>query len=249
MAVIIVFFLINALLKGNIDRHDLKTILTTQQQSAYSLEQKVSLIGKDLENQNKSSSYVNDTVVNVNKTLVSLSSTNNQVLNFTKSLDELQNIIKDPARRGVLGEQILGNILENTLSPGVCSLQYTFKGKQLRPDAVIFLREKIVPIDSKFSLTPYNLYMKSKEDTKKRYSNELNSALKKQITTTSRYILPEENTLDFAFMFIPSESLYYELLIRTVKLDRVETTFIDFALKKQVIIVSPNTLFAYLNSL
>ena len=253
LAIVIVILLVSTLLKGSTDRDNLKGIIMNQQQDASSLREKVALIGRDIENQRESSSSVNKTVIDVNRALVSLNSTNDQVLDFAKSLDELQNILKDPTKRGALGEQILGNILENTLPPGVYDLQYTFKKKhganRLRPDAIIRLREKIVPIDSKFSLTPYNHYMKSKKETKKRYSSALNTALKKQINDTSRYILPEEDTLDFAFMFIPSESLYYELLTRTVKLDKIETTFIDFAFKKQVIIVSPNTLFAYLTTI
>jgi len=144
--------------------------------------------------------------------LTRLDETNKQVIGFADQLKNLQDILKNPKQRGVLGEYYLETVLKNVLPPGSYKMQYPFKDGTI-VDAVVTVDKRIIPVDSKFSLENYNRIIQSQsEDEKKRYESAFLSDLKNRIEETSKYVKPEENTMDFAFMFIPSEAVYYDLL-------------------------------------
>lgn len=190
----------------------------------------------------------NQIVKDVTQRLTKLDETNKRVVNVADELKTLQNVLQNPKQRGVLGEYYLQTVLENVLPPGRFKMQYRFTDGEI-VDAAIFLQdEKILPVDSKFSLENYNRLV---EETDKARRDELTKLikndLKKRIDETAKYIRPNENTMDFAFMFLPSEAMYYDLLIANVGVtsrDLIEYAFQE----KKVIIVSPTSFLAYLQT-
>ncbi|MFA6446918.1 MAG: DNA recombination protein RmuC [Patescibacteria group bacterium] len=173
-----------------------------------------------------------------------------QVLNETTELQKLQDILKNPKQRGVLGEFFLENLLKNVLPPGHFQMQYKFRDGEI-VDAVVFIKDKIVPIDSKFSLENYNRIAvednpAEREKLEKLFVNDL----KDRVKETSKYIRPEEGTMDFAFMFIPHEAIYYDLLINKIGVIGEETENIiqRASSKYKVIVVSPTSFLAYLQT-
>ena len=188
-------------------------------------------------------------VEEVSKRLTKLDETNNRVVNVADELKTLQNALQNPKQRGVLGEFYLEQVLENVLPPNAFEIQYKFKNSEI-VDAVIFLdKNKILPVDSKFSLENYNRMIESKGEDRKILAKKVRDDLKKRIDETSKYIRPNENTMDFAFMFIPSESLYYDALTGVVGSQGSERDLIEYAFRdKHVIVVSPTSFMAYLQT-
>ena len=187
----------------------------------------------------------------VTEGLTKLDETNRQVISFADQLQSLQDILKNPKQRGVLGEYFLETVLKNVLPPGRFQMQYKFEDGDI-VDAVIFLeKDKILPIDSKFSLENYNRILETRDSVEKeRFSKLFKQDLKNRIDETAKYIRPKENTMDFAFMFIPSEGIYYDLLINRVGAVKASTRdLIEYAFQqKKVIIVSPTSFMAYLQT-
>lgn len=185
----------------------------------------------------------------VTQKLTKLDETNKQVVGFAEQMKSLENILKNPKQRGILGEYLLESLLGNILAPEQFQMQYKFKNGEI-VDSVIFFKDKIIPIDAKFSLEKYNMIMQ--ENDKKRretLEKEFKVDLKNRIDETSKYIRPIENTTDFAFMFIPAEGIYYNLLVYNVGTVEVNTQdLVEYAFKKHVIIVSPTSFFAYLET-
>lgn len=190
-------------------------------------------------------------VADVTQRLTKLDETNRRVVDVAEELKLLQNILQNPKQRGGLGEYYLETVLANVLPPHVYETQYKFKDSEI-VDAVIHVDgERIIPIDSKFSLENYNRLIEEKNKTARENLIKIfKTDVKKRIDETSKYIRPSEGTLDYAFMFIPSEAIYYDLLVNNVGAtgtnarDLIEYAFID----KKVIIVSPTTLLAYLQT-
>lgn len=187
----------------------------------------------------------------VTERLTQLDETNRRVVDITSELKTLQNVLQNPKQRGVLGEYYLSQVLENVLPPTQYKLQYGFKNGDI-VDAVIFLdKGKILPVDSKFSLENYNRIIERKDSgEREKLIRQFKQDLKSRIDETSKYIRPHEGTMDFAFMFIPSEAIYYDLLVNkvgtanTTARDLIEYAFRD----KHVIIVSPTSFMAYLQT-
>jgi DNA recombination protein RmuC len=182
--------------------------------------------------------------------LVKLEETNKQVVGFAGQLQSLENILKNPKQRGVLGEYYLETLLKNVLPPKAYEMQYQFKNGEA-VDAVIFVKDKIIPIDSKFSLENYNRIVQERDEAARAsLEKQFKIDLKNRIDETAKYIRPAENTMDFAFMFIPSEGIYYDLLVNQIGAVKVNThDLIEYAFKeKKVIIVSPTSFFAYLQT-
>ncbi|MFA5075913.1 MAG: DNA recombination protein RmuC [Patescibacteria group bacterium] len=176
--------------------------------------------------------------------------TGKRVEGFADQLQNLQDILKNPKQRGILGEYYLETVLKNILPPASYQMQYKFKNGEI-VDAVIFIKEKIIPIDSKFSLENYNKILEERDVSKKEELEKIfKQDLKNRIDETAKYIRPNENTMDFAFMFIPSEGVFYDLLINQVGAIKVNTAdLIEYAFKQRhVIIVSPTSFFAYLQT-
>jgi len=183
--------------------------------------------------------------------LTKLHETNKQVISFADQLQSLQDILKNPKQRGVLGEYYLETVLKNVLPPGRFQMQYQFEDGDT-VDAVIFLeKDKILPIDSKFSLENYNRILEARDTAERERLEKLfKQDLKNRIDETAKYIRPKEDTMDFAFMFIPSEGIYYDLLINQVGAVKSTTRdLIEYAFQqKKVIIVSPTSFMAYLQT-
>ena len=186
----------------------------------------------------------------VTERLARLDETNKQVMSVGDQIKSLESILKNPKQRGVLGEYYLENVLKNVLPPGSYQMQYKFKDNEI-VDAVVFVGDKIVPVDSKFSLENYNRVLSAPDDeARERYEKAFKNDLKNRIDETSKYIRPSEDTMEFAFMFIPSEGIYYDLLINKVGAVKISTEdLIEYAFKrKHVIIVSPTSFLAYLQT-
>lgn len=187
----------------------------------------------------------------VTKNLTELKESNKQVMGITDELKILQNVLSNPKQRGVLGEYYLASVLQNVLAPDQFTLQYKFKDGDI-VDAVIHLdKNRFLAIDSKFSLENYNRLGEEKDKIRRDGLGKLfKEDLKKRIDETAKYIRPSEGTLDYAFMFIPSEAIYYDLLINKVGLSNTSARdLIEYAFRdKHVIIVSPTTFMAYLQT-
>lgn len=186
----------------------------------------------------------------VTKGLTKLDETNRQVVSFADQLQNLQDILKNPKQRGILGEYYLETLLKNVLAPGQYQMQYAFSNGEI-VDAAVFVKDKVIPIDSKFSLDNYNRLSETsdvleKERLEKIFLNDL----KLRITETAKYIRPEEGTMEFAFMFIPHEAIYYDLLINKIGAvtEDTENLIQRAAGKYKVIIVSPTSFLAYLQT-
>lgn len=191
----------------------------------------------------------------VSEKLVKLDETNKQVVNFSSQLQNLQDILKNPKQRGVLGEYFLEETLKNVLPPNSYEMQYKLgkskDGGDLIVDAVVKVKDKLIPVDSKFSLENYERIINSNDkDEREKLEKLFKQDLKNRIDETSKYILPEKGTMDFAFMFIPSESIYYDLLVNSVGAVKVNTRdLVEYAFReKKVIIVSPTSFLAYLQT-
>ncbi len=186
----------------------------------------------------------------VTQGLTKLDETNKQVVSFADQLQSLQDILKNPKQRGILGEYYLETLLKNVLAPSQYQMQYGFKNGEI-VDAAVFVKDKIIPVDSKFSLENYNRMIETSDPTEKaRLEKLFVNDLKQRIVETSKYIRPEEGTMDFAFMFIPHEAIYYDLLINKIGAitEDTENLIQRAAGKYKVIIVSPTSFLAYLQT-
>jgi len=189
-------------------------------------------------------------VSDVTQRLAKLDETNKRVIGVADELKTLQNVLQNPKQRGVFGEYYLESVLDNILPSKNYQMQYKFKDGEI-VDAVVFLdRGQILPIDSKFSLENYNrMVSEDKKPEREKLLARVRTDLKNRIDETSKYIRVSENTMDFAFMFIPSESLYYDLLIGDVGTGSSSRDLIEYAFRdKKVIIVSPTSFMAYLQT-
>lgn len=173
-----------------------------------------------------------------------------QVFTIAEQLQNLERVLKNQKQRGNLGEASLELILSNILPPTSFKMQYEFPGGET-VDAVIFTKEGVIPVDAKFSLDNYSrLVNETNEERKLELEKDFKNDLKKRIDETAKYVRPKDGTLPFAFMYIPAEGIYYDLLINEVGSVKVNTrNLIDYAYnEKKVIIVSPTTFAAYLQS-
>lgn len=189
-------------------------------------------------------------IADVTDRLAKLDETNKQVIDFSSQLQNLQDILKNPKQRGVLGEYFLEETLKNVLPPNSYQMQYPFKNGDI-VDAVVFVKEKVIPIDSKFSLENYERILNCSDAAEReKLEKSFKQDLKNRIDETAKYVRPAEKTMDFAFMFIPSEAIYYDLLINKIGAVKVNTRdLIEYAFRdKKVIIVSPTSFLAYLQT-
>lgn len=188
------------------------------------------------------------TEVRVEQTKTNESTTRFMVI--AEQLANLEKVLKHQKQRGNLGEASLELILSNILPPGSYKMQYEFPGGET-VDAVVVTKEGVIPIDAKFSLDNYQRLVNAiddaqREELEKQFKNDL----KMRIDECAKYVRPKDGTLPFAFMYIPAEAIYYDLLINEVGSVKVNTrNLIDYAYnEKKVIIVSPTTFAAYLQS-
>ena len=205
---------------------------------------------KNIDFLQKQSGASNQLVQQVTSKLEKLDATNKQIVGFATQLQSLENILKNPKHRGILGEYFLESLLSNVLAPDQFKMQYQFKNNEA-VDAAIFVKDKIIPVDAKFSLEKYNRIQEETDKTRReQLEKEFKQDIKTRIDETSKYIRPNEDTMDFALMFIPAEGIYYNLLVSSVGAVVVSSqNLIEYANTKKVIIVSPTTFIAYLQTI
>jgi DNA recombination protein RmuC len=247
----------------------------------HTVDNKMGELGKTVDNKiGETTRQVNESMRNqfgesaklirdVTEGLTKLDETNRQVVSFADQLQSLQDILKNPKQRGVLGEYYLETLLKNVLPPGNFEMQYKFANGEI-VDAAVFIgsssmsgapslsstsgvtaSRKIIPVDSKFSLENYNRLVAEKNPSERdRLEKAFVNDLKARILETSKYIRPNEGTMDFAFMFIPHEAVYYDLLVNKIGAlaEDSESLIQRAAGKYKVIIVSPTSFLAYLQT-
>ena len=228
--------------------NDSLTMLQQQiHQVNQALDSKLSESNKSMRIQFQESAKI---IRDVTEKLTKLDDTNKQVVGFAQQLQSLENILTNPKQRGILGEYYLETVLKNVLPPNAYQLQYAFDDGEV-VDAAIFIKDKIIPVDSKFSLENYNRIVQEKNEAERnKLEKQFKLDLKTRIDETAKYIKPNKGTMDFAFMFIPAEGIYYDLLINQVGAVKVATRdLIEYAFRdKHVIIVSPTSFHAYLQT-
>jgi DNA recombination protein RmuC len=255
IVLVIGFAIVFWLLKNRKPGHESESMLMMQEQiksMAKTLDEKLSESTKlAQEFMSKQFSTSTRIITDVTEKLTKLDETSKQVLNYQDQLKKLEDILKNPKQRGILGEYYLETLLKSAFNPKQYQMQYQFKNGDA-VDAVLFMGDKVIPIDSKFSLENYNRIVEEsdpakREELEKMFKNDL----KKRIDETAKYIRPQENTTDFAFMFIPAEGIYYDLLVNQVGAIKVNTRdLIDYAIhERKVHIVSPTTFYVTLQSL
>lgn len=185
----------------------------------------------------------------VRQNLGELSKATQQVFDVGKDIAGLQEILRAPKLRGVLGELFLGELLGQILPPNHFTLQHRFKSGEI-VDAVVRLGQFLVPVDSKFPLENFRRVVESKSDEERKAARKKFSMdIKKHIDAIAdKYILPDEGTFPFALMYIPAENVYYETIIKDENLGD-EKSLSAYSLERKVIPVSPNSLYAYLQAI
>ncbi|MBP6925602.1 MAG: DNA recombination protein RmuC [Candidatus Pacebacteria bacterium] len=227
-------------------------ITRRQEDLKSSVQDKLGESSRDLHESMKHQSSESMKIIrDVTERLTKLDETNRQVVSFADQLQSLQDILKNPKQRGILGEYYLETLLKNIMPPGSYQMQYAFPNGDI-VDAVVFIKDKIIPIDSKFSLENYNRIVEATDKTERdRLEKLFVNDLKNRITETAKYIQPSQNTMEFAFMFIPHEAIYYDLLINKIGAmasEDTENLIQRAASKYKVIIVSPTSFLAYLQT-
>lgn len=224
-----------------------------QTQLTERLDKNQELMRESIQKQFAASSKI---ITEVTEKLTKLDDTNKRVVDVAGELKVLQNVLQNPKQRGVLGEYYLDQVLKNVLPPDryklQCKIGKTDDGLELICDAVIMLdKGKMLPVDSKFSLENYNRLVESNDKLEReQLAKAFKADLKGRIDETAKYIRPRDGTMDYAFMFIPSEAIYYDLLINKVGVTNTSARdLIEYAFReKNVIIVSPTTFMAYLQT-
>jgi DNA recombination protein RmuC len=262
LAIVIILILINALalfifakkLGGKKDGNEgegMKLLLTQLHEFSRTVDNKMSETNKMMSESVRAQFGESAKLIReVTQGLTKLDETNKQVISFTDQLQSLQDILKNPKQRGILGEYYLETLLKNVLPPGSYEMQYGFPDGTI-VDAVVFVKDKIIPIDSKFSLENYNRIVEEKNEVEREKLEKVFVAdLKNRIAETSKYIQPSQGTMDFAFMFIPHEAIYYDLIVNKIGAlkEDSETLIQRAASKHHVLIVSPTSFLAYLQT-
>jgi DNA recombination protein RmuC len=236
--------------RGDADKELKDELKEIRKELSESRDKSLESLQRQFEESGRISRDANSRIKEITSQLEKIHTDNQHVVDVKNQLGKLTDILANPKQRGSLGEYFLETLLQNVFAPNQYQLQYKFKNGD-KVDAVIFIKDKIVPIDSKFSLENYNRIIDEKDETKKgEFEKLFKQDLKVRIEETAKYIRPTEGTMDFAFMFIPSEGIYYDLLINQVGAVKVSTyDLIEYAFKeKHVIIVSPTSFYAYLQT-
>ena len=232
-----------------------KEISDNSEKSRLEIESKLKIINNEISDfqisskstMQKQFSDSNKIIKDVTVELAKIKGTNEQVLSFANQMKSLEKILGNQKQRGIFGEIQLENLLSNVLPPEIFQMQYSFKNGEM-VDAIIKVNDNIIPIDAKFSLDNYNRMIESSDENEiKVLEKKFKEDIKSRIDETSKYIKPQEKTLDYAFMFIPADGLYQDLLnsrVGSLKINSNE--LVSYAYLKKVMIVSPMSLFPML---
>lgn len=264
----VIIYLLNTLIRQIHDTHELVALSKNDQavqlvnQNVQQLHTRLDSLGENMtkhlsqsfETSQKQHEHTSSIIQTITEHLTRLQETNKQVLGFSEQLQQLENILKNPKQRGVLGEYWLQTLLANVLPPNLYQMQYsmgkTEDGHELIADAVVFVNDQIIPIDAKFTLENYNRISEEADPERRaQFEREFKADVKKRIDETSKYINPEKGTLTFAFMFVPAEGVYHNLLTSSVGGIQVnQQNLLEYAFSKNVTIVSPTSFYAYLQT-
>ena len=189
----------------------------------------------------------NKVIKDVTGELEKLAGTNKQVLGFANQMKTLEKILANPKQRGIVGETQLEHLIGNVLPPELYQMQYSFKNNET-VDAVLKAGEYIIPVDAKFPLANYNKMIECTDkdelaDLEKKFKMDIRN----RIDETAKYIKPNEGTIDYAYMFIPAQALFQDILsykVGNVNINQVDLN--EYAFRKKVIITSPHTFWAHL---
>jgi len=219
-----------------------KSIQTLAEQVSRSLSETNKTVGDRLDNTTK-------IMGDVRQQLGQLDESSKRMAEVGREISKLQDILQPPKLRGALGELFLAEILAQVLPADHYKLQYQFKGGET-VDAVIMLHLGLVPIDAKFPLENFKRIIASTgEDERKAARKTFINDVKGHIDAIAgKYIRMDENTFDFALMYIPAENVYYETIIKDDEFGGGMSLF-NYALKKRVIPGSPNSFYAYLQTI
>ena len=232
-----------------------KEISDNSEKSRLEIESKLKIINKEISDFQISSKSTmqkqfadsNKIIKDVTNELAKIKGTNEQVLSFANQMKSLEKILGNQKQRGIFGEIQLENLLSNVLPPEIFQMQYSFNNGDI-VDAIIKVNDHIIPIDAKFSLDNYNRMIESSDENEiKLLEKKFKEDIKSRIDETAKYIKPQEKTLDYAFMFIPADGLYQDLLnsrVGSLKINSNE--LVSYAYLKKVMIVSPMSLFPML---
>lgn len=232
-----------------------KEISDNSEKSRLEIESKLKIINKEISDFQISSKSTmqkqfadsNKIIKDVTNELAKIKGTNEQVLSFANQMKSLEKILGNQKQRGIFGEIQLENLLSNVLPPEIFQMQYSFNNGDM-VDAIIKVNDNIIPIDAKFSLDNYNRMIESSDENEiKLLEKKFKEDIKSRIDETAKYIKPQEKTLDYAFMFIPADGLYQDLLnsrVGSLKINSNE--LVSYAYLKKVMIVSPMSLFPML---
>ena len=232
-----------------------KEISDNSEKSRLEIESKLKIINKEISDFQISSKSTmqkqfadsNKIIKDVTNELAKIKGTNEQVLSFANQMKSLEKILGNQKQRGIFGEIQLENLLSNVLPPEIFQMQYSFNNGDM-VDAIIKVNDNIIPIDAKFSLDNYNRMIESNDENEiKLLEKKFKEDIKSRIDETAKYIKPQEKTLDYAFMFIPADGLYQDLLnsrVGSLKINSNE--LVSYAYLKKVMIVSPMSLFPML---
>jgi len=191
---------------------------------------------------NETNQAINERLDNAGRVIAGLQKELGSMSQIGPDLRRLSETLASPKLRGNFGEEMLENMLSQVLPTESYSIQYRFKNGET-VDAIVKIGKQILPIDSKFSMENFRLMKEAKSDDaidtlKKTFLRDV----KKRVEEISKkYVLPQENTFDFALMYVPSEGVYQELL--------EDIDVVEYSRKKHVIPVGPNSLFIYLKNI
>jgi DNA recombination protein RmuC len=207
-------------------------------------------IGQQIQSMNtqfrETTGHIGENLGHVQSHLSKVEAATREVLEKSKNIAALEDLLRAPKFRGGMGELFLGDLLQQILPPPNFELQYKFKSGET-VDAVVKIGPNIVPVDSKFPLENFQKFIKEENEKEKAsYKKKFYADVKKHIDAiAAKYILPDERTYEFALMYIPAENIYYETIIREESFGEEKSTY-GYAMQKKVIPVSPNSFYAYL---
>ena len=222
--------------------------LLMMQQQLGALQQRLDAFGQTVaENLQQSTASMNTRLDNAAKVVGDLREKVGQIHEVGKAAAELVNILRAPKLRGGMGELFLGDLLAQILPPEHYRLQHTFQSGE-KVDAVIQVGQRLVPVDAKFPYENFRRVIDAGTDADRQAARKqfLRDVRKHVDAIADKYILPDENTYDFALMYVPAENVYYETIIKQDAGEEHE--LLGYALQKHVIPVSPNSFYAYLQT-
>ena len=186
---------------------------------------------------------INERLDNAARVIAGVGKEVGQMSEIGRSMKELQDFLRSPKLRGNIGEQVLKELLSQFLPKESFHLQYRFRSGEI-VDAAIKTESGVIPIDSKFPMENFKNMMKAESEAEKKvFEKEFGRDVKKHIDDIARkYILPEEGTIDYALMYVPSEPVYYEIMSNLPELS-------EYSHKKRVLPVSPSTFYAYMRAI